>query len=529
MMGLFDLIINSAPLWSVLASVALAKNQNALINSTATIATSACTELQSALGSSMVQPQTGPQYSAAANAAWNVFNTETNFQPTCIVFVNSTEDVQVAMKTVYKHQADYAVRAGGHSGMSGWNTLQEGVLISFMNMSDVSYDAERDTITIEPGIHWGDALNALEPFGVAAVGGRYAAVGTGLLLGGGVSFLSPGFGYAADNFVSLDVVLVNGTLVTATVDNEYADLFKALKGGGNRFGIVTRYEVKAIHIGRAEDKNWYGGFLVYPNSSAEAALNAIAHIANTNDTNAVSALGISATPNSNVSGGIDLAIQGFMFYNGSVESFNRSFAEFLGIPSIQSSLKPLSYLDMIDLLESPNGFGQVFGNTVLVGSSPSSQENPGASNDNKSSPSTNPYIETFRLFNNFSAISAASGQLATAVTLITPVLESQVRYGYAQGGNAISPPLGKGGYNEIELQVTVIDGVSSTPAVIEQGIEHYLQHAPNSPGFPLLLNQIGSAQNAFETYGGHEFLKRTYAKYDPTRFNIKHTQGPIGL
>lgn len=59
-------------------------------------------------------------------------------------------------------------------------------------------------------------------------------------------------------FVSLDVVLVNGTLITATVDNEYADLFKALKDGANRFGIVIRYEVQAVHTGRAEDKRWWG-------------------------------------------------------------------------------------------------------------------------------------------------------------------------------------------------------------------------------------------------------------------------------
>ncbi|KAF5387250.1 hypothetical protein D9757_006853 [Collybiopsis confluens] len=521
MKGFSDLVINSAFVWSVLASVVLASD------SSLTIASATCAELQNALGPLIVQTQSGSQYSACANAVWNVFNMEVNYQPTCIVFVNSTEDVQVTMKTIYKHEADYAVRAGGHSGMSGWNTIQNGVLISFMNMSDVSYNAERDTITMEPGIHWGDALNALESFGVAAVGGRYGSVGTGLLLGGGVSFLSPGFGYAADNFVSLDVVLVNGTLVTATVDNEYADLFKALKGGGNRFGIVTRYEVKAVHVGRAEDKNWYGGFLVYPNSSAEAALNAIAHIANANDTNAVSALGILATPNSTASGGVNQAIEAFMFYKGSVESFNRSFAEFLGIPSTRSSLKALSYTDMINLFSSPNGQGQIFVNSVLAGSSPSSQESRVSRHDSKECPDS--YIETFRLFNNFVASSAASGQLSNAVILITPVWESQIRYGYANGGNAISPPLNMGGFNEIELQVTIREGVTTMPTEIEQAREHYLNHIPNTPGLPLLLNQIDATQNAFKTYGGYEFLKRTYAKYDPTRFNIRHTQGPIGL
>jgi len=90
----------------------------------------------------------------------------------------------------------------------------------------------------------------------------HSDVGTGLLLGGGLSFLSPAHGFSADNFVELDMVLVNGTMVTATQTNEYADLFKSLKGGGNRFGIVTRYEVRAIHVGTKEDKSWFGGSIM---------------------------------------------------------------------------------------------------------------------------------------------------------------------------------------------------------------------------------------------------------------------------
>lgn len=57
----------------------------------------------------------------------------------------------------------------------------------------------------------------------------------------------------------MEVVLVNGLAVTATANNQYADLFRALKGGANRFGIVTRYELFPVHTGTATDKHWYGG------------------------------------------------------------------------------------------------------------------------------------------------------------------------------------------------------------------------------------------------------------------------------
>jgi hypothetical protein len=39
-------------------------------------------------------------------------------------------------------------------------------------MQNVTYDPISDTITLEPGIHWGDALTQLSPLGVAPLGGR---------------------------------------------------------------------------------------------------------------------------------------------------------------------------------------------------------------------------------------------------------------------------------------------------------------------------------------------------------------------
>jgi FAD/FMN-containing dehydrogenase len=87
-----------------------------------------------------------------------------------------------------------------------------------------------------------------------------------LLLGGGLSFLAAAHGYSSDAFVELDVVLVTGDLVTATATNEYSDLFWALKGGGNRFGIVTRYELEAIQTGTNDTKAWFGGTIMASSS-----------------------------------------------------------------------------------------------------------------------------------------------------------------------------------------------------------------------------------------------------------------------
>ncbi|BCR87423.1 uncharacterized protein ACHE_31410S [Aspergillus chevalieri] len=86
----------------------------------------------------------------------------------------------------------------------------------------------------------------LEKYGLAAVGGRPGDVGVGgLILGVGIPFFSSKYGFACDNVQQFEVVLTNSTPVNATATS-HPDLFKALKGGGPNYRIVTHYTLYAI-------------------------------------------------------------------------------------------------------------------------------------------------------------------------------------------------------------------------------------------------------------------------------------------
>lgn len=67
-------------------------------------------------------------------------------------------------------------------------------------------------------------------------------------ISGGLSYLSTQYGWAADNIVAVEVVLANGTIVTAT-NTTNVDLFNVLRGGGNNFGIVTTYTLQTQPMG----------------------------------------------------------------------------------------------------------------------------------------------------------------------------------------------------------------------------------------------------------------------------------------
>ena len=78
-----------------------------------------CRNLQVTLGSDIVR-LSGTEYLTAASNAWSLFNAENT--PTCIVFPTETYHVQVAMAAIFRGNVSYAVQAGGHSAMTGWNT-----------------------------------------------------------------------------------------------------------------------------------------------------------------------------------------------------------------------------------------------------------------------------------------------------------------------------------------------------------------------------------------------------------------------
>ena len=58
-------------------------------------------------------------------------------------------------------------------------SVQGGILISFSNMKNVTYNAAKDTITLQPGVRWQDAIAAVEHYGVAPLGGRVGLVSFG--------------------------------------------------------------------------------------------------------------------------------------------------------------------------------------------------------------------------------------------------------------------------------------------------------------------------------------------------------------
>ncbi|KAJ5673433.1 hypothetical protein N7507_002560 [Penicillium longicatenatum] len=202
----------------------------------------ACKRLSTLYPSQFISPNSS-NYTAQSTYYWDI---RADLSPACIFMPDTADQVATAVKTFVNCDAQFAVRGGGHMNFPGSNNIDGGVLLAFNNM--VNYKVNDDTIEVQPGMTWYDVYSALDPYGRAAIGGRLKTIGVpGLTLIGGVSYFINKYGFAMDNVVNYDVVLGNGTQAAANSTSN-PDLFWALKGGANNFGIVTKFTLKAYSM-----------------------------------------------------------------------------------------------------------------------------------------------------------------------------------------------------------------------------------------------------------------------------------------
>jgi len=204
---------------------------------TETLSSAARSELRGITGEII-----GPEDSGYDEAR-RVHNGMIDRSPGVVLRAASADDVAAGIGFARSHDVPLAIRGGGHSA-PGLGTIDDGVVIDLAPLSAVTVDAAGRTVAAGGGATLTQVDAATAEVGMATPLGILGTTGVGgLTLGGGIGHLARKHGLTIDNLLGADVVLADGSKVTASPD-ENADLFWALRGGGGNFGVVTEFRYR---------------------------------------------------------------------------------------------------------------------------------------------------------------------------------------------------------------------------------------------------------------------------------------------
>lgn len=201
-----------------------------------------------------VQQELGPQLSTGATmyfpaseqyddatSRWNIYG-----QPniSVVVEVATADDVATVVKYANLAELPFIAVNRGHGSPFTLSGVQNGIQIWLNQLTDITISEDGESAVMGGGVYVEQVIGFLAEQGKASATGACGCVGnTGAGLGGGHGRLQGFFGLVLDNFISLDVVLWNGTQITVS-DESYPDLFWGFRGAGHNFGIVTSFNYK---------------------------------------------------------------------------------------------------------------------------------------------------------------------------------------------------------------------------------------------------------------------------------------------
>ncbi|RMJ19360.1 hypothetical protein CDV36_000989 [Fusarium kuroshium] len=181
------------------------------------------------------------EYEAAKTHPWS----QTCWTPAAAyIQPGSAEEVAQSLQIIQQDKCRFAVRTTGHNPNLGFSSADEtGVVLDLCRLK--SKELVRGNVArVGAGNTWREVYSWLEDHQLSAVGGRDQQVGLpGFILGGGLGAFPNLHGVGADNVKNFEIALADGTAVNAN-SSENSDLYKALKGGGSNFGIITSVDLE---------------------------------------------------------------------------------------------------------------------------------------------------------------------------------------------------------------------------------------------------------------------------------------------
>ena len=215
-------------------------------------------ELSKTFSGNLLQPA-----DAGYEEARKVHNGMIDKRPAVIAQCRGVADIADAVRAARELGLDVAVRGGGHN-VAGLSASDGGLLLDLTPMKGIHVDPQARVARAHGGLTWSLFNRETQLHGLATTGGVISTTGIGgLTLGGGIGWLMGKHALALDNLRSVELVLADGSVVSAS-ESDHPDLFWAVRGGGGNFGVAASLEYRLHPIGPTIT----GGLIAYPFEAA---------------------------------------------------------------------------------------------------------------------------------------------------------------------------------------------------------------------------------------------------------------------
>ncbi|ESZ97286.1 hypothetical protein SBOR_2314 [Sclerotinia borealis F-4128] len=191
-------------------------------------------------------------YQDSSSSSWattiSPYNLRLPYTPAVVTLPTTSQHVSDAITCAAASGLKVQAKSGGHSYASYSTGGKDGSLIvSLQNFNSINVNTRTNIATVGGGVRLGNLALGLYSQGKRAVPhGTCPGVGIGgHFTHGGYGYASRLWGLALDTIVGLDVVLANGTQIHTTA-TAYPDIFYAMRGAGDSFGIITTFYLQTF-------------------------------------------------------------------------------------------------------------------------------------------------------------------------------------------------------------------------------------------------------------------------------------------
>ncbi|KAJ4291934.1 hypothetical protein N0V90_009832 [Kalmusia sp. IMI 367209] len=265
-----------------------------------------------------------------------------------VVYPTTAEDISTAVLLSKEFSVPLAV-CGGKHGSSGAASIEGGLQIDMGKMRGVTVDLSNNTAKVQGGCIWKDVDEAAAKHNLVMIGGTINHTGVGgLTLGGGYGWLTGRYGLTIDELRAATMVLADGSIVTASSD-ENQDLFWAIRGAGHCFGVAVDFTFQ-LH---PQTTPVWSGQLIFP---AARDLTTVVNFANnliaTTHGDSAMVMGITQPPFMH-----EPAVIATVFHNGPESEAREVFKPLLELNPKVNTTKVRPYVEQNSLMNAPVDYG----------------------------------------------------------------------------------------------------------------------------------------------------------------------------